>query len=43
MIMEYQKIIIFFNNTSNQPTRFATKNEVEIYDDSCEIPIVKLN
>ena len=43
MIMEYQKIIIFFNNTSNQPTRFATKNEVEIFDDSRETPIVKLN
>ena len=43
MIMEYQKIIFFFNNTSNQPTIFATKYEVEIYDDSHETPIVKLN
>ena len=26
IIMEYQKIINFLNNTPNQPTKFRTKN-----------------
>ena len=28
--MEYQKIINLLDNTSNQPTKFRTKNWVEI-------------
>ena len=32
--MEYQKIINLLDNTLNQPTRFRTKNWVEINDDS---------
>ena len=28
--MEYQKIINFLDNTPNQPTKFRTKNWVEI-------------
>ena len=32
--MEYQKIINMFHNTTNQPTKFRTKNWVEINDDS---------
>ena len=32
--MEYQKIISLLDNTPNQPTRFRTKNWVEINDDS---------
>ena len=31
--MEYQKIINLLNNTPNQPTKFRTKNWVEINDD----------
>ena len=27
--MEYQKIIIFLDNTPNQPTKFLTKHWVE--------------
>ena len=34
MIMEYQKIINFLDNTPNQPSKFRTKNWVEITDDS---------
>ena len=34
--MEYQKIIKFLDNTPNQPTKFRTKNRVEINDDSCK-------
>ena len=30
--MEYQKMIDFFDNTPNQPTKFRTKNWVEIND-----------
>ena len=30
--MEYQKIINFLDNTPNQPTKFRTKNWVEIND-----------
>ena len=32
--MEYQNIINFLDNTPNQPTKFRTKNWVEINDDS---------
>ena len=34
--MKYQKIIHLLDNTPNQPTKFRTKNWVEINDDSCE-------
>ena len=32
--MEYQKIANFLDNTSNQPSKFRTKNWVEINDES---------
>ena len=32
--MQYQKIINFLDNTPNQPTKFGTKNCVEINDDA---------
>ena len=32
--MEYQKIIKSLDNTPNQPTKFRTKNWVEIKDES---------
>ena len=32
--MEYQEIINLLDNTSNQPSKFRTKNWVEINDDS---------
>ena len=32
--MEYQKIISFLDNIPNQPTKFRTKNRVEINDDA---------
>ena len=32
--MEYQKIIILLDNTPNQPTKFTTKNLVEINNTS---------
>ena len=32
--MEYQKIINLLDSTPNQPTKFSTKNWVEINDDS---------
>ena len=32
--MEYQKIINLLDNTPNQPTKFRTKNWIEINDDS---------
>ena len=32
--MEYQKIANFLDNTSNQPSKFITKNWVEINDES---------
>ena len=32
--MEYQKIIIFLDNTPNQPSKFRKRNCVEINDDS---------
>ena len=31
--MEYQKVINLWDNTSNQPCRFRTKNWVEIIDE----------
>ena len=34
--MEYQKIANSFDNTSNQPSKFRTKNWVEIIDESRE-------
>ena len=34
MMMEYQKMINLLDNTPNQPTKFRTKNCVEINDDS---------
>ena len=33
-MMGYQKIINLLENTPNQPTKFRTKNWVEINDDS---------
>ena len=33
--MEYQKIINLLDNIPNQPTKFRTKNWIEINDDSC--------
>ena len=32
--MEYQKITNLLNNTLNQPSKFKTKNRVEIYAES---------
>ena len=32
--MEYQKIINMLDSTSNQPTKFRTKNWIEINDDA---------
>ena len=32
--MEYQKIINLLDNTPNQPSKFKTKNSVEINDGS---------
>ena len=32
--MEYQKIINLLNNTTNQPTKFRTKNWIEINNES---------
>ena len=31
--MEYQKIMNLLDNTSNQPSKFKTKNQVEINDE----------
>ena len=33
MIMQYQKTFNMLDNTSNQPTKFRTKNWVEINDE----------
>ena len=43
--MEYQKIANLIDDTSNQPSKFRTKNLVEINDDQEEhiILIVKLS
>ena len=35
IIMENKKIIILLKKTSNQPTKFRTKNWVEVNDESC--------
>ena len=32
--MEYQKVIDLLDNASNQPSRFRTKNWIEINDES---------
>ena len=32
--MEFQKIISLLDNTQNQPSKFSTKNWVEINDES---------
>ena len=34
MIIEYQKVINLLDNTPNQPSKFRTKNWVEINDES---------
>ena len=34
--MEYQKVIKLLENTPNQPTKFRTKNWVDINDNSHE-------
>ena len=36
-IMEYQKIMYFLDNTSNQQSKFRTKNWVKINDNACEM------
>ena len=36
IIMEYQKIKNLLDNTPNQPTKFRTKNSIEINDESRE-------
>ena len=44
--MEYQKIINLSDNAPNQPTKFRTKDLVEINNDACGTHIrliVKLN
>ena len=33
--MKYHKMINFSDNTPNQPTKFRTKNLVEINNESC--------
>ena len=33
--MEYQKIINLLDNTPNEPTKFSTKNWVQINTESC--------
>ena len=33
MIMKHQKIVIVLDNPPNQPSKFRTKNWVEIHDD----------
>ena len=35
--MEYQKIINLLDNTPNQPSKFRTKNWVEVNDDATKI------
>ena len=34
LVMEYQKIINFLDNIPNQPSKYQTKNWVEINDDT---------
>ena len=36
IIIEYQKTINLLDNTPSQPTKFKTKNWVEINDDACQ-------
>ena len=36
MVMRYQKIINFVDNTPNQPCQFKTKNWIQINEKSCE-------
>ena len=36
ILKEYQKIINLLDNTPNQPSKFRTKNWIEINVDSCE-------
>ena len=45
MIIEYQKAVNVLDNRPNQPTKFRTKNWVEVNDDwrGRITPIVKLN
>ena len=31
--MDFQKIILLLENTSNQPSKFSAKNWVEVYDE----------
>ena len=35
--MEYQKVVNLLNNTTGQPSKFRTKNWVEINDDSYDM------
>ena len=35
--MKYQKTISLLDSTENQPSKFKTKNRVEINDDSCGV------
>ena len=35
--MEYQKVINLLDNASNQPSKFKTKDRVEINDQSREV------
>ena len=41
--MEYQKIADLLDNASNQPSRFRTKNWVEINDESKELDSANSN
>ena len=41
--MEYQKVMNFLDNTSNQPFKFRTKNWVEMTQVERITKIVKLN
>ena len=41
--MEYKKITNLLDNASNQPSKFRTKNQVEINPEEDTMLIVKLN
>ena len=41
--MEYQKIWKLLEKTSNQPSKFRTKNWIEINQEECIITIVTLD
>ena len=43
MIMEYQKVINLLDYTSIQPSKFRTKNLIEINDDSHGLIAVIVN